>query len=55
MVCLITVKELCWGTVITRLSDALQCFVEKQNTNKLACDKGYKVLSPSTEKGIPRD
>ena len=52
---LITVKELCWRKVIARLSHALQCFVENQSTNKLACDKGYKVLSPSTEKGIPRD
>ena len=46
---------MCWRTVIARLSHALQCFVEKQNTSKLACDKGYKVWSPSTEKGIPRD
>ena len=47
---LITVKDLCWRTVIARLSHALQCFVEKQSTSKLACDKGYKVSSPSTKK-----
>ena len=52
---LITVKDLCWRTVIARLSHALQCFVEKQSTSKLACNKDYTVLSPSTEKGIRRD
>ena len=52
---LITVKDLCWRTVIARLSHALQCFVEKQSTSKLAYDKGYKASSPSTKKGIPRD
>ena len=45
---MITVKELCWRTVIARLSHALQCFVEKQSISKLTCDKVYKVLSPST-------
>ena len=42
---LITVKDLCWRTVIARLSHALQCFVEKQSTSKLACNKDYTVLS----------
>ena len=46
---------MCWRTVIARLSHDLQCFVEKKSTSKLACDKGYKVWSRSTEKGIPRD
>ena len=55
MIGLITVKELCWRTVTARLIHALQCFVEKQSSSKLACDKDYTVLSPSTEKGIPRD
>ena len=55
MIGLITVKELCWRTVIARLSHALQYFAEKQSTSKLACNKDYTVLSPSTEKGIPRD
>ena len=52
---LITVKKLCWRTVIARLSHDLQCFVEKKGTSKLTCDKGYTVLSPTTEKRIPRD
>ena len=52
---MITVKELCWRTVIARLSHALQYFAEKQSTSKLACNKDYTVLSPSTKKGIPRD
>ena len=52
---LITVKELCWKPVITRLSHALQRFVEKQSTSKLACNKGCTVLSQNTEKGIPWD